>query len=89
MEGLFGPDAAALKGKTTRTTPAPVVDDRIDLPLGLKARSDIVLTMDIMFIQGIPMLTTIDRSIKFRGLVPLASRSAPEIYARLDAVLRL
>ena len=35
MEGLFGPDAASLKGKTTRTTPTPVVDDRIDLPLGL------------------------------------------------------
>jgi hypothetical protein len=29
--------------------------------------------MDIMYVNGMPMLTGIDRSIRFRGLVPLAS----------------
>jgi hypothetical protein len=34
------------------------------------------------------MLTGIDRSIRFRGLVPLASRVASELYRALDVILR-
>ena len=44
--------------------------------------------MDIMYVNGMPMLTGIDRSIRFRGLVPLASRVASELYNALDVILR-
>ena len=44
--------------------------------------------MDIMFVNEIPMLTTIDTTIKFRGLVPMNSRTHSEIYQSLDKVLR-
>ena len=44
--------------------------------------------MDIMYVNGMPMLTGIDRSIRFRCLVPLDNRTAPELYKRLDVILR-
>jgi hypothetical protein len=42
-----------------------------------------------MFICSIPMLTAIDRTIKFRSLVILNSRKTPDLYEGLDDVLRL
>ena len=41
-----------------------------------------------MYVNGMPILTGIDRSIRFRSLVPLDNRTAPELYKRLDKVLR-
>jgi hypothetical protein len=36
-EKIFGPDIATLKGKTTRRTPVPVIEDRIEIPRELVA----------------------------------------------------
>ena len=45
--------------------------------------------MDIMFVNGLPMLTCIDRSIRFRSLITMENRTKPTIYKALDKVLRL
>jgi len=45
--------------------------------------------MDIMYVNGMPMLTGIDRNIRFRSLVPLESRTATELYSGLDHIFRL
>ena len=47
-----------------------------------------MLEIDLMFVNGLPMLTSIDTSIKFRSLVPLKSQTAKELYKALDVVLR-
>ena len=44
--------------------------------------------MDIMFLNGMPMLTTIDKTIRFRVLVPLNNRLAEELYRGLDVVMQ-
>jgi hypothetical protein len=44
--------------------------------------------MDIMFVWGIPFLTTIDKTIRFRCAVPLSSQKAKEVYKALDVILR-
>ena len=44
--------------------------------------------MDIMFLNGMPMLMTIDKTIRFRALVPLNNRYAEELYRGLDGVMR-
>jgi len=44
--------------------------------------------MDLMYVNGMPMLTGIDRSIRFRHLVPLDNRTAEELYRGLDKVTR-
>ena len=74
-EKIFGPDISSLKGKSTRTRPNPVSNDEIEIPTKIyEEHSNLELCMDIMFVNGQPMLTTIDRSIKFRGLVRLNNR---------------
>ena len=88
-EAIFGPDISALKGKTTRKTPASVVDDVIEIPPEIKQHDDLVLCMDIMFVSGIPFFTSVDRTLKFRAAVEMKNRSSDELFKALDAVLRV
>jgi hypothetical protein len=72
---IWGPDIGALKGKTTRRTPSRVQQDDIDTPPELWARfDDVTLCVDLMYAGGIPILTTIDKTIRFRGVVPMRER---------------
>ena len=88
-EKIFGPALSTLKGKSTRRSPRPVIRDEIELPDEIKNMNhDLDLCMDIMFVNELPMLTTIDKTIRFRGLVPLESRTHEECYRALDKVLR-
>jgi hypothetical protein len=51
--------------------------------------TELVLHFDLMYINGIPMLTTIDGSIRYRTAISLNNRTAKELYAALDKVFRL
>ena len=63
-ENIFGPDIGAIKGKTTRQTPAPVVEDYIDIPAELiAAQRDVILCIDGMKVNGIDILTTISKNL--------------------------
>ena len=88
-ERIFGPDLGTLKGKSTRRAPLPVVDDNVAIPPEiLEEHKDLVLCMDLMYINGMPLFTSIDRSIKFRSVVPIKNRSSTELYQALDVVFR-
>ena len=61
--------------------------DLIEIPKELiEQHKNLTICMDLMYINGLPMFTCIDRTIKFRGLVPLESRSSKNIYSALDKV---
>ena len=66
-----------------------MINNEIDVPPEIyEEHSNLELCMDVMLVNRQPMLTTIDRSIKFRGLVPLNSRKKNELYRALDVILR-
>jgi hypothetical protein len=59
-EKIFGPDIYAMKGKTTRKQPKAVVNDYVEVPKELiDAPKEVVLCLDIMFIDEVPFLVTV------------------------------
>ena len=88
-EKIYGPAISTLKGKTTRQTPKPVVADEVMIPSELLMKHrQIELCMDTMFVNKQPFLTSIDKSVRFRSLVPLKSRSGEEYLRALQLIMR-
>jgi len=50
--------------------------------------SPLALCLNVMCVNGMPMLTTVDSCIKCRTLVPLKNRTAESLYESLDNFLR-
>ncbi len=87
-EDIYGPDMSMLKGKSTRMRPNVVKNDCIKVPEEICMRNQqLELCMDVMFVNDICMMTTIDRVIKFRALVPLTDQSESELHRGLDVIL--
>ena len=67
-----------------------MVNDEIEIPSELVANhKNLVYCMDIMFVNGMPMMTGIDKSIRYRALVPLKSQTKEELYTGLDKIFRI
>ena len=89
-EKIFGTDMSTLKGKSTRKKPTPVREDIIEIPKELITQHrDVELCIDIMYVNECGMMTTIDRTIKFRAVLPMGNKTHEEYYGALDKVLRL
>ena len=64
---IYGPDIAAIKGKTTRRAPAPVIDNVIELPPELiEVNQDVTISMDGMTVNSLKFLSTISHGIYYR-----------------------
>ena len=89
-ERIFGPDVGTLKGKTTRRNiTKAVVNDKIEIPKELITQhNDITWCMDIMYANGMPFMTGIDTTLRFRSLVVLPNRTGDELYKGMDKVFR-
>ena len=65
-EKIWGPNIAALKGKTTRSTPEPVKSDIVAIPTTIRELHRIVtMSIDVFFMNKIPFLLTLSRKICF------------------------
>ena len=88
-EKIFGPDIPTLKGRTVRKTPPTVKEDAPHIPPELlKQRNDLTLAMDVMYIQGHPVLTAIDNIFKYQMVSWTVDRSMKEFYRAIDVFTR-
>ena len=88
-ERIFGPDMSSLKGKSMRRKPKPVRKDLVEIPIEITEKHhDIELCMDTMFVNECGMLTAIDRSIRFRSVVPIDTKTQSDYYKALDVIFR-
>jgi hypothetical protein len=63
---IFGPDIYALKGKTTRRPARAAINDYVEIPRELiEAQQGVILEADIMWIDKVPLFTTISKYIRF------------------------
>jgi hypothetical protein len=64
---IYGPDIAAFRGKTTRTTPEHVPSDQVrPIPIEImNAHKDATLCFDILFVDGFAFVSTVSRNIHF------------------------
>ena len=63
---INGPSVQALKGKTIRTKSSPVVTDYVAVSHAIfEENRNITLSVDVMFVNRIPFLTSISRHLKF------------------------
>ena len=87
---IFGPDIATLKGKTTRRTPVPVVEDRIEIPRELiTSQYSVTLCLDGMKVNDLTFLTTISKNLMYRT-ARYVERTTMECYRKsLQQVLRV
>ena len=77
-----------MKGKLTRRKPNPLRMDVVEIPPEItEQHRNLILSVDLMYVNGLPMMTSIDRSIRFRSLVPLDSRSKGDMLDSLDKIL--
>ena len=61
-EKIFRHEVGHLKGSTTRKTPRVIKEDPIEIPRELiHQHNDFRLYIDLFYVNGLPMLTTIDK----------------------------
>jgi hypothetical protein len=89
-EHIFGPDVGSLKGKTVRHRPhlaKPVIEP---LPPEIMSRyRHVTLAADIMYVNGIPMLVTISRNIRFVTVEALPNRNIATLVNGIKAVVKI
>jgi len=81
-ERIWGRNIAALKGKTThRTADAVKVESIIPIPKEMLAmHKNVVLAIDIFFVNKIPFFATLSRNICFTTVTHLANRTLQTIF---------
>ena len=86
-EHIFGPDVGSLKGKTVRCRPHIVHPTVEPLPPQIISRyHDIILVADVMYVNGIPMLVTILRNIRFGTVEALPNHHVPTLVKGIKSI---
>jgi hypothetical protein len=89
---IYGPDLAAIKGKTTRGKLTPHVPSFVAVPIPapiLEHHHQVTLCVDFFFVQGQAFLHTISRNIQHRIVDAVPDRTKVTIIKHLNKVLRL
>jgi hypothetical protein len=87
-ETIWGPDLGCLKGKTVWQQPKTVQTQSYTIPASIMQQyKDVILSADVMKVNGIPFLTTISRHIKFGSAGKLDSMENKTIVQHFKVVI--
>ena len=87
---IYGPDMAGVRGKTVRKKPDPVVESYVAIPRDFVLNNKyITLAADVFFVDGIPILLTLSRKIKFITTEYTPVRTAKQLSKSIKKVLRV
>jgi hypothetical protein len=87
---VYGKSVAALKGKTVRRSPEPVVTDLIEVPKEiLEANRSVSLSGDVFFVNKIPFFATISRGLKFTTVENIPTRKMAQLVQATRNVQKL
>ena len=90
-EHIFGPDVGALKGKTTRRQPLGVgLYNHTPIPSTVVDQyQDVILAVDILYVNKLPFIATISRHIRFGTVEFLRNQKATTLTEHIKQVNRL
>ena len=87
---LFGPHLQGVKGRTVCRAADPVVESYVSVLretiLGMKV---VIMSVDVFFINGIPMLLTLSCRIKFVATEHISSHTAKQLSKHISYVLQI
>ncbi len=84
---IWGPNIAALKGKTTRSKPKVVVMDIVRITNEIREVHKIIsMSIDIFFVNQIPFFITLSRNICFTMVMHLANRKLVNIFKAFKGI---
>eukprot|EP00934_Nitzschia_sp_Nitz4_P001191 Nitzschia sp. Nitz4//scaffold483_size5322//2345//5042//NITZ4_009227-RA/size5322-augustus-gene-0.2-mRNA-1//-1//CDS//3329552882//1191//frame0 len=92
-EDIFGPDIGSLKGKTVRGRPHRVPQGTVEHPniprQMYEHYRDVTICGDVMHVNGVPMLVTISRNIRFTTVSALKNLKTKTIVKALKEIVRV
>jgi Reverse transcriptase (RNA-dependent DNA polymerase)/Zinc knuckle len=89
-EEIFGPNLAALKGKSVRRGGVPVVGNIVRLPREIMDRyRSITLCGNVMFVNSVPFFVSVGKDIRFGTVAVLNDRRASTIMKSVTEVIRI
>jgi hypothetical protein len=89
---IYGPDLAAIKGKTTRSAAAAHVRtfEAVPIPSHItEHHRNLTLCIDFFFVQGITFLHSVSRKIGFRTVAQVPNRTRATILREVQSIVRL
>ena len=87
---IYGPNQPGLIGRLNRKKPKRVRPEYMGIPCGIYERHTyVVLTEDVMFVNGITFLLILSRGIRLYTCKHVPNRKAPQLSASLKKIVNL
>ena len=73
---IYGLSMTIIKVNSTRNNPRPVINYEINIPIKIyKNNSNVELCIDVVYINGVSFLVSIDRQVKYRSIFHIPSQN--------------